>query len=274
MKAENKQLSEKNTQICEQNRKLSEESESFASRMEFLQTELLQNQVFSQQEIEQLSRRLELLQKDAELERLHTVVEERRKWETKEDRLSRQLDVALKKLERTEEQIERIRQCEGHALPQSRDEASNHSGPVVPSPEPETEVTTSQESPWLPSEDPPVLMPLAIPHSVESVTVPGLSSVSSLTDMIMSHSTQSYPATLSGLSSVPSVTDLIMSESGQSRVMVTQSGVNPLQLPVFSMAIVTTQSEQRMPTRQLYSLITAPSVSWTGQRPPLSCSAS
>ena len=214
LKAENKQLSEKNIQICEQNRKLSEESESFASRMEFLQAELSQNQVFSQQEIEQLLRRLEMLQKDAELERLCTVDEERRKWETKEDRLSRQLDAALKKLERTEEQIERIRQYEGHALPQSRDEASNHSGPVVPSPEPETEVTTSQESPWLPSEHPPVLMPLAISHSVESVTVPGLSSVSSLIDMIMSHSTQSYPVTLSGLSSVPSVTDLIMSESG------------------------------------------------------------
>ena len=57
-------------------------------------------------------------------------------------------------------------------------------------------------------------------------------------------------------------------------MIVTQSAVNPLQLPVFSMANVTTQSEQRMPTRQSYSLITAPSVSWTGQRPPLSCSAS
>ena len=90
----------------------------------------------------------------------------------------------------------------------------------------------------------------------------------------MSHSTQSYPVTLSELSSVPSVTDLIMSESAQSCVMVTQSAVNSLQLPVFSMANVTTQSEQRMPIRQSYFLVTAPSVSWTGQRPPLSCSAS
>ena len=72
----------------------------------------------------------------------------------------------------------------------------------------------------------------------------------------MSHSTQSYPVTLLGLSSVPSVTDLITSESAQSRVMVTQSAVNSLQLPVFSTANVTTQSEQRMPTRQSYYLIT------------------
>ena len=127
-----------------------------------------------------------MLQKDVELERLHTVDEERRKWETKDDRLSRQLDVALKKLERTE--VERVRQCEEYALPQSRDEALNHSRPVVLSPELETEVTTSQESP----ERLPALMPLATPHSVESVTVPGLSSVSSLTDMIMSHSIQSH----------------------------------------------------------------------------------
>ena len=56
--------------------------------------------------------------------------------------------------------------------------------------------------------------------------------------------------------------------------MVTQSGVNPLQLPVFSMANVTTQSEQMMPTRQSYSLITAPSISWAGQRPPHSYNAS
>ena len=55
----------------------------------------------------------------------------------------------------------------------------------------------------------------------------------------MSHSTQSYPVTLLGLSSVPSVTDLIMYESAQSRVMVTQSAVNSLQLPAFSTANVT-----------------------------------
>ena len=101
------------------------------------------------------------------------------------------------------------------------------------SPEPETKVTTSQESPWLPSEHPPALMPLATPHSVELVTIPGLSSVSSLTDVIMFHLTQSYPVILSGSSSVPSVTDLITSESAQSRVMV-------LQLPVFSTENVTT----------------------------------
>ena len=273
LRAENKQLSEENEQVSEQNRKLLEENESSASRMELLQAELSQNQVFSQQEIEQLSRRLDMLQKDAELERLRTVDEERRKWETKEDRLNRQLDAALKKLERAEEQIEHVRQCEEHALPQSHDEASNHSGLVVPSPEPETEVTTSQGSPLLSSEQPSALTPLSTPHSAESVTIPGLSSVSSSTTMIMSHSTQSYPVMLSGFNSVPSVTDLMTSDSPQSPAIVTQSAVNSLQLPVFSMATVTIQSEQVMPTRQSYSLITAPSVSWTGQRPPFSCGA-
>ena len=273
LRAEIKQLSEENEQVSEQNRKLLEENESSASRMELLQAELSQNQVFSQQEIEQLSRRLDMLQKDAELERLRTVDEERRKWETKEDRLNRQLDAALKKLERAEEQIEHVRQCEEHALPQSHDEASNHSGLVVPSPEPETEVTTSQGSLLLSSEQPSALTPLSTLHSAELVTIPGLSSVSSSTTMIMSHSTQSYPVMLSGFNSVPSVTDLMTSNSPQSPAIVTQSAINSLQLPVFSMATVTTQSEQVMPTRQSYSLITAPSVSWTGQRPPLSCGA-
>ena len=267
LRAENKQLSEENEQVSEQNRKLLEENESSASRMELLQAELSQNQVFSQQEIEHM------LQKDAELERLRTVDEERRKWETKEDRLNRQLDAALKKLERAEEQKEHVRQCEEHALPQSHDEASNHSGLVVPSPEPETEVTTSQGSPLLSSEQPSALTPLSTPHSAQSVTIPGLSSVSSSTTMIMSHSTHSYPVMLSGFNSVPSVTDLMTSDSPQSPAIVTQSVVNSLQLPVFSMATVTTQSEQVMPTRQSYSLITAPSVSWTGQRPPFSCGA-
>ena len=117
-------------------------------------------------------------------------------------------------------------------------------------------------------------MPLSTTsHSVESVTIPGLSSVSSLTDVIMSHSTQSYPVSLSGLNSVPSVTDLITPNSAQYSSVVTQSAVNPLQLPVFPMTIVTTQNERVMPTRQSYFLITAPSVSWAGQRPPLSCGA-
>ena len=72
-------MSEENKQIGEQNRELSEENESLTSRMEILQDELSQNQVFSQQEIEQLSHRLEMVQKNAEL---RTVDEERRKWET------------------------------------------------------------------------------------------------------------------------------------------------------------------------------------------------
>ena len=204
-----------------------------------LQTELSQSQVFSQQEIERLSRQLEMLH--AELERVHAVNEERRKWETKEDRLSKQLDATLKKLERAEEQIEHVHQREEHGLAQSHDETSNHSGPVVPSSEPETEITASHESLWLPPEHPPVLTPLSITPSMEPVIIPGLSTVSSPTDGVMSHSTQSYQVALAGLSSIPSVTNLI-SDSAQSHV-ITNSAVSPLQLPVFSMATVATQSE-------------------------------
>lgn len=181
-----------------------------------------------------------MLQKDAELERLRTVDEERTKWEAKEDRLSKQLNAALKKLERAEEQIECVCQCEEHALLQSRDKASNYSGSVVLSPESETEVTTSHESLGLPSKHPPALMPLSTTHSVEPVTLPGLSNVSSLTDVVMSHSTQSYPVTLAGLTSIPSVTDLITSGPASSHVIHTESAVSPLQLPAFSMATVTT----------------------------------
>ena len=62
-------------------------------------------------------------------------------------------------------------------LPQSHDEASNHSETVVPLPEPGDKVTTSQESPWLLSEHLPALVSLSIPHSLETVTVTGLSDV-------------------------------------------------------------------------------------------------
>ena len=51
---------------------------------------------------EQLSQQLVMLKKDAELEQLRAVDVERRKWEVKEERLSQQLDVALRKLERAE----------------------------------------------------------------------------------------------------------------------------------------------------------------------------
>ena len=43
-----------------------------------------------------------ILKKDAKLEQLHAVDEERKKWETKEERLSQEIDVALKKLDRAE----------------------------------------------------------------------------------------------------------------------------------------------------------------------------
>ena len=240
-----------------------------------------QSQVFSQQEIERLSRQLEMLQKDAELERLYAVDKERRNQETKEDRLSKQLDATLKKLERAEEQIEHVHQREEHvhqreehALLQFHDEASNHSGPVVPSSEPE--ITASHESLWLPLEHPPALTPLSITPSMEPVIIHGLSTVSSPTDEVISHSTQSYQVALAGLSSIPSVTDLI-SDSTQSHV-ITNSAVSPLQLPVFSMATVVTQSERVLEMGKPYSLTTipiaTPSVSWTGQRPlPLSCSS-
>ena len=183
--------------------------------------------------------------------------------------MSKQLDATLKKLERAEEQIEHVWQHEEHALTQSHDEASNYSGSVIPSSEPETEITASHESLWLPPEHPPVLTPLSIIPSMEPVTITELSRV-------MSHSTQSYQVALAGLSSIPSVTDLI-SDSTQSHV-ITNSAVSPLQLPVLSMATVATQSERVLEMRQPYSLTTIPiatsSVSWTRQRPlSLSCSS-
>ena len=73
---------------------------------------------------------------------------------------------------------------------------------MVSSPEPETEITTSYESVLLSLS---VLMPLSITYSV---TIPGMSSVSRLTDVVMSHSAQSYPVTLAGLSNISNVTDL------------------------------------------------------------------
>ena len=53
---------------------------------------------------------------------------------------------------------------------------------------------------------------------MEPVIIPGLSTVSSPTDGVMSHSTQSYQVALAGLSSIPSVTNLI-SDSAQSHVI-------------------------------------------------------
>ena len=78
-----------------------------------------------------------------------------------------------KRRSRAEEQIEHVRQREEHALLQSHDEASNHSGPVVPSSEPEIEITASHESLWLPSEHLPAPTPLPITPSMEPVIIPG-----------------------------------------------------------------------------------------------------
>ena len=100
---ENIRLCEENEQFTEKNRQLSQERESFASQVEYLQAELIQNQMSSQREIEQLSQQLVMLKKDAKLEQRLAVDVERRKWEVKEERLSRQLDVAQRKLERAEE---------------------------------------------------------------------------------------------------------------------------------------------------------------------------
>ena len=66
---------------------------------------------------------MEMLQKDAELKRLHAVENERRKWEAKEDRLLQQLDEALKRSKRADEPSERVRQCEENALLQSSEES-------------------------------------------------------------------------------------------------------------------------------------------------------
>ena len=91
-----------------------------------------------------------MLKKDAELEQLRAVYVERRKWEVKEERLSRQQDAALRQQERAEEQRECACQHKGSALPRLFDELTSYSGPVVLSPEPEI-VATSQESSWLSS---------------------------------------------------------------------------------------------------------------------------
>ena len=256
---ENTRLCEENEQFTEKNRQLSEERESFASQVEYLQAELTENQMSSQREIEQLSQQLVMLKKDAELEQLHAVDVERRKWEAKEERLSRQLDAALRKLERAEEQRECARQHKGSALPRSFDELSSYSGPVVSSPEPEI-VVTSQESSQLSSEQPPTLTSVSTPHLTESVTMPELNSVPSILDVTTS---QPFSVRISGLSSVPTVTHLIMSNLAQPHTA-------PLRFPLFSTAALLTQGGQEMTTRPLYSLVTEPSVSWAGQRPPLS----
>ena len=135
---------EKNEQFCEQNKKFAVESESFVSMVEFLQTELSQSQTFSRQEMEQLSNQMEMLQKVAELEWLHTVENERRKWKAKEDRLLQQLDEALKRSKRAEEPSEHVCQCEENALLQSSEESFSYSGLAMLSSGSETRGTISQ----------------------------------------------------------------------------------------------------------------------------------
>ena len=72
--------------------------------------------------------------------------------ETKEERLSKQLDAALKKLERAERQIKCGYQHKESELPQSFDEVSNYSGPVVLSPVSENDcINNLTDSLWLSS---------------------------------------------------------------------------------------------------------------------------
>ena len=151
----------------------------------------------SQQEIEQLSQQLVMLKKDTELEQLRAVDVRRKKKvggkRREEERLSRQLDAAPRKLERAEEERECARQHKGSALPRSFDELSSYSGPVVSSPEPEI-IATSQESSWLLSEQPPTLASLSTPHLTESVIMPELNSVPSILDVTTS---QPFSVTIS-----------------------------------------------------------------------------
>ena len=109
-----------------------QKSESFASKVEFLQTELFQSQKLSQQEIEQLSNQMEMLQKDTDLEKLHAVENERKKWEAKEDRQFQQLNEALKRSKRDKELSKCKYQCEENILLQSSEEVT-YSGLAVPS---------------------------------------------------------------------------------------------------------------------------------------------
>ena len=251
--AENEQLSEQNEQYSEQNRELSEQNKQLSGgnrlandQIESLQAELSQNQMFSQQEIEQLSRQLEILQKDAELERFRAVEEERKKWELRENKLSRQLDIALEKLERAEAQIENLRQCgeTQSILLQSQDEVPEY--PVVLSSGSELQMGTSLQESL--SEQPPMLISISASQS----TVPSM---------------------VSGPSSLRSMADQAMSLSAQPHTVVSPLSVTLPQLPPFSLTTLTTQNEQLMPNRQLYSLLTEPSVSWTGQRPHISVGA-
>ena len=94
--------------------------------------------------------------------------------------------------------------------------------------------------------------------------------VSSMTDMSRNLMTQPYSVTMSGVSNIPNVTYLIMSDPAQSHLIVTRSAATPFQLPLFPVVTLTSQSRQVMP---LYSLVTEPSVSWTGLRPGLSTGA-
>jgi len=67
--------------------------------------------------------------------------------------------------------------------------------------------------------------------------------------------------------------DQAMSLSAQPHTVLSPLSVTLPQLPPFSLTTLTTQNEQLMPNRQLYSLLTEPSVSWTGQRPHISVGA-
>ena len=87
------------------------------------------------------------------------------------DRSSQQLDAALRKLERAEEQMECTCQHKGSALPKSFDKFSSYFGPVVLSSVPDICSNITKPS-WLLSEKPPTLTLLSTLHGKESVTTP------------------------------------------------------------------------------------------------------
>ena len=260
-------------QFCEQNKKLAEERESFASRVEFLQTELSQSQTFSRQEIEQLSNQMEMLQKDAELERLHAVENEKRKWEAKEDRLLHQLDEALKRSKRAEKPSEHVQQCEENALLQSSEESLSYSGLAVPSSGSDTRGTISQD---LSSERLPALAMVSL-STLHSTAIPVLSTVISSTGSQFTSfypETRPYPVTaILGCDSMSGTTDTMTCNSIQHGVMITQqagfSAVTSGRLPSFSTVTSTTWSLPAMSIRESWSTVTEPSVSWRGQGLPV-----
>ena len=212
---------------------------------------------------------MEMLQKDAELERLRAVENERSKWEAKEGRLLRQLDEALKRSKRAEELSERVHQCKENALLQSSDESLSYSGLAVPSSGSETGGRSLQD---FSSEHLPASVSLFTPHSTAVQVLNTTINSTEFQSASFDPETRPYPVTATlGCDSICGMTDVMTSTNlTQHSVMITQStGLSSHQLPSFSTVTSTTWSLPVMSMREPYSMVTEPSVLWTGQGLPV-----